>query len=74
MMISFQYKYQNALRQATVFGTFSFVKNRLCVTQICITKIAAKMHSGSCSQMTPSCKFISLVNYQPCRVVISNYG
>ena len=50
------YKYQNALRQAIVIGIFSFVKNRSCVTQICITKIAGEMHSGSCSHMTPSCK------------------
>ena len=39
---SFEYDYQNALRQSIVFNTFSFVKNRLCVTLICITKIAAK--------------------------------
>ena len=31
---------------------FSFVKNRLCVTQICITKDCSEMHSGRCSQMT----------------------
>ena len=42
MKTSFDYKYQNALGQAIVFGIFSFVKNRSCVTQICITKIAAK--------------------------------
>ena len=41
-MTSFDYKYQNVLRQAIVFSIFSFVKNRSCVTQICITKIAAK--------------------------------
>ena len=29
------YKYQNALRQAIVLSSFSFVKNRSCVTQIC---------------------------------------
>ena len=34
-MTSFEYKYQNALEQATVFGIFlSFVKKRSCVTQI----------------------------------------
>ena len=38
MMMSFDYKYQNALRQIIVFSIFSFVKNRSCVTQ----KIAAK--------------------------------
>ena len=38
----FDYKYQNALRQAIAFGICSFVKNRSCVTQICITKTAAK--------------------------------
>ena len=42
LMTSFDYKYQNALGQAIVFGIFSFVKNRSCVTQICITKVAAK--------------------------------
>ena len=42
MMTSFDDNYQNALRQAIVLSTFSFVKNRSCVTQICITKIAAK--------------------------------
>ena len=41
-MTSFDNKYQNALREAIVFSIFSFVKNRSCVTQICITKIAAK--------------------------------
>ena len=41
-MTSFDYNYQNALRQAIVFSFFSFVKNRSCVTQICRTKIAAK--------------------------------
>ena len=41
-MTSFHYNYQNALRQAIVFSIFSFVKNRSCVTKICITKIAAK--------------------------------
>ena len=40
---AFDYKYQNALRQAIIFGIFfSFVKNRWCVTQMFITKIAAK--------------------------------
>ena len=42
MMMSFDYNYQNALRQATVFSTYSSVKNYLCVTQICITKITGK--------------------------------
>ena len=42
MVTSFDYKYQNALRQAIVFGIFSFVKNRSCGTQIYITKTAAK--------------------------------
>ena len=42
MMMSFDYKYQNALRQAIVFSINSFVKNHSCVTQICITKIAPK--------------------------------
>ena len=42
MMTSFDYKYQNALRQATVFSIYSFVENRSCVTQIYITKIAGK--------------------------------
>ena len=43
MMTSSDYKYQNALRQAIVFSIFfSFLKNRSCVIQICITKIAAK--------------------------------
>ena len=41
-MTSFDYKNQNALRQAIVFSIFSIVKNRSCVTQIYITKIAAK--------------------------------
>ena len=42
MMTSFDYNSQNALRQAIVFSIFYFVRNRSCVTQICITKIAAK--------------------------------
>ena len=40
MMRSFDYNYQNALRQAIAFGISSFVKNRSCVTQICITRNA----------------------------------
>ena len=39
---SIDYNYRNALRQAIVFSTFCFVKNRSCMTQINITKIAAK--------------------------------
>ena len=51
MMTSFDYKYQNALGQVIAFGIFSFVvKNCSCVTD------CSEMHSGSCSQMTPSCK------------------
>ena len=42
MMTSVDYNYQNALREAVVFSIFSFVKNHSCVTQIYITKIAAK--------------------------------
>ena len=42
MMTSFHYNYQNTLRQAIVLSIFYFVKDRSCVTQICITKIAAK--------------------------------
>ena len=41
-MTSFDYKYQNALRQAIVFSIVSFVKNRSCVTQIYITNTATK--------------------------------
>ena len=41
MMTSFEYKYQNALREAIVFSIV-LVKSRSCVTQIYITKIAAK--------------------------------
>ena len=40
-MTSFD-NYQNALRQAIVLNIMPFVKNRSCVTQVCITKIAAK--------------------------------
>ena len=50
---SFDYNYQNALRQAIVFRIFSFVKNRSCVTQDC----TGEMHSGSCSQMASSCQY-----------------
>ena len=42
MMMSFDYDYQNALRQAIVVRIFLGGKNRSCVTQIYITKIAAK--------------------------------
>ena len=56
MMTSVDYNYQNALWKAVVFSDFSFVKNRSCVTQICIYKDCNEMHSGSCSQMTPLCK------------------
>ena len=43
LMMSFNYNYQNALRHYVIIvSIFSFVKNHSCVTQICITKIAAK--------------------------------
>ena len=43
LMMSFNYNYQNALRHYVIIvSIFSFVKNLSCVTQICITKIAAK--------------------------------
>ena len=38
----FDYKYQNALRQAIVFSIFSFVKNRSCVTQVYNYQTGAK--------------------------------
>ena len=40
-MTSLGYNYQNVLRQANVFR-ISLVKDRSCVTQICIRKISAK--------------------------------
>ena len=43
LMMSFNYNYQNALRHYVIIvSIFSFVKNLSCVTQIYITKIAAK--------------------------------
>ena len=59
LLLSFDYSYQNALRQAIVFSMFSFVKSRSCVTRI---KDCSEMHSGSCSEMTPSYK--CLINAQ----------
>ena len=41
-MTSFDYKYQNAMRQAIVFVIFSLLKNRSCMRQIYITKVTAK--------------------------------
>ena len=55
-MASFDCKDQNALRRAIVFGLLSFVKNRSCVTQICITKIAAKCILVVVVKDAPSCK------------------
>ena len=52
MMTSFDYKFQNALRQAIVFEFFSFVKNRSCVTQVCITKITSESDLRSCEAAT----------------------
>ena len=55
MMTSFDYNYQNALREAIVFSIFSFVKNHSCVTHL-HDKDCSKMHSGSCNQMMSSCR------------------
>ena len=50
MMTSFD---PNALRQGIVFRIF--VENRSCVTNL-PNKYCSEVHSGSCSQMTSSCK------------------
>ena len=53
MMTSFDYNYQNALRQAIVFSIFSFVKLLVRDTIHLHNKGCSEMHSGSCSQVTP---------------------
>ena len=64
MMTSFDDNYQNALGQAIVFSvSFSFVTNRSCVTQICITKIAAKC---MLVVVVKWCHHADVLLYSPC--------
>ena len=51
-MTSFDYKYQNALRQATVFVFFFFCKESLVRDTNLHYKDCSEMHSGSRSQMS----------------------
>ena len=56
-MTSFEYNYQNALRQATVFSTIFFCKESLVRDTNQHNKDCSEMHSVfSGSQMTSSCK------------------
>ena len=52
---SFDYSYQNTMRQAIAFGICSFVNNRSYVIHL-HNKDCSETYSGSCSQMTPACK------------------
>ena len=57
-MTSFDYSYQNALRQAIVFSiSFLFCKESLVRDTNQHYKDCSEMHSGSCSQMTSSCQY-----------------
>ena len=64
MMTLFDYKYQNSLRQAIVFGViFPVVKNRSCVTRItakCILAVSSQMISSS------NCSITVLITKQTC--------
>ena len=57
-MTSFDYSYQNALRQAIVFSIFYlFCEESLVRDTNQHYKDCSEMHSGSCSQMTSSCQY-----------------
>ena len=56
MMTSFYYNYQNALRPAIVFRIVFFCEESLVRDKNLHYKDCSEMHSGSCSQMTSSCK------------------
>ena len=56
MMTSFDYNYQNALRQTNV-SVFFFYEESLVRDTNLHNKDCSEMHSGSCSQMTSSCKY-----------------
>ena len=55
MMTSFDYNYQNALREAVVFSIFSFVKNRSCMTQKTACILVVCMTSQPSSIDPPGC-------------------
>ena len=55
-MTSFDYEYQNALRQAIVFGIFFFCEESLVRDTNLHDKGCSEMHSGSCSQIVSSYK------------------
>ena len=55
MITSFDYIYQNALRQAIVFSIFFSCEESLVRDTNLHNKDCSEMHSGSCSQMTSSC-------------------
>ena len=54
-MTSFEY-YQNALWQAIVLAIVLFCEESLVRDKNLHDKDCSEMHSGSCSQITPSCK------------------
>ena len=56
MMMSFDYKYQNALGQAIVFGILFFCEESLVRDTNLHNKDCSEMHSGSRSHMTSSCR------------------
>ena len=53
---TFDYNYQNALRQVIVFSIVFFCEESLMRDTNLHNKDCSEMHSGSCSQMTSSCK------------------
>ena len=55
-MKSFDYDYQNASRQSIVFSIFFFCEESLVCDTNLHYKDCSEMHSGSCSQMTLSCR------------------
>ena len=61
MMMSFDYKYQNALRQAIVFSIFFFCEESLVCDTNLHNKDCSEIHSGSCSQMSQVTTGVRLV-------------
>ena len=64
-MRSFDYNYQNALRQAIVFSIFFFCEESLAYDTNQLYKDRSEMHSGSCSQMMSTCIWSIGNNDQP---------
>ena len=56
MVTSFDYRYQNAVREVILYSVIFFCEESLVCDINLHNKDYSEMHSGSCSQKTSSCK------------------